>query len=130
MEDIAQQIVNKWTKIIESYNVKIESTNLFRMNKYYKGYPDIEYCYKVNFNFEDGLRGYTIEKRTWIELEKNFVDMFGGAFSINMNNTDEIKFHNDKVEYMTYQGHRLIIQFYPAGFISELREDKLNKLFI
>ena len=67
MQDIAQQLVDKWTKIIESYNIKIESTNLFRMNKYYEGYPDIEYCYKVTFNFDGALKGYTINERTWIE---------------------------------------------------------------
>lgn len=42
--------------------------------------------------------------------------------------SEEIKFLNEKVEYMTNQGYRLIIQFYPAGFIGDLREDKLNKL--
>ena len=44
------------------------------------------------------------------------------------NFSEEIKFENEKVEYMTNQGSRLIIQFYPAGFIGDLREDKLNKL--
>lgn len=126
MQDIAQQLVYKWTKIIESYNIKIESTNLFRMNKYYKGYPEIEYCYKVTFNFDGALKGYTINERTWIELKNNFIDMFGDTKSND--NLPEIKFLNEKVEYMTNQGYRLIIQFYPAGFIGDLREDKLNKL--
>lgn len=129
MQDIAQQLVDKWTKIIESYNIKIESTNLFRMNKYYEGYPDIEYCYKVTFNFMDGLNGYTINERTWIELKNNFINMFGDTKPNEHSNfSEEIKFHNEKVEYMTNQGSRLIIQFYPAGFIGDLREDKLNKL--
>jgi len=126
MQDIAQQLVDKWTKIIESYNIKIESTNLFRMNKYYEGYPDIEYCYKVTFNFDGALKGYTINERTWIELKNNFIDMFGDTKPND--NLPEIKFLNEKVEYMTNQGYRLIIQFYPAGFIGDLREDKLNKL--
>lgn len=126
MQDIAQQLVDKWTKIIESYNIKIESTNLFRMNKYYEGYPDIEYCYKVNFNFDGALKGYTINERTWIELKNNFIEMFGDTKPND--NLSEIKFLNEKVEYMTNHGYRLIIQFYPAGFVVDLREDKLNKL--
>ncbi len=126
MQDIAQQLVDKWTKIIESYNIKIESTNLFRMNKYYEGYPDIEYCYKVTFNFDGALKGYTINERTWIELKNNFIEMFGDTKPND--NLSEIKFLNEKVEYMTNHGYRLIIQFYPAGFIGDLREDKLNKL--
>ena len=128
MQDIAQQLVDKWSKIIESYNIKIESTNLFRMDKYYEGYPDIEYCYKVNFNFDGALKGYTINERTWIELKNNFIEMFGDTKPND--NLSEIKFLNEKVEYMTNHGYRLIIQFYPAGFICDLREDKLNKLLI
>ena len=129
MQDIAQQLVDKWSKIIESYNIKIESTNLFRMDKYYEGYPDIEYCYKVNFNFDGALKGYTINERTWIELKNNFIEIFGDTKPNEHSNfSEEIKFHNEKVEYMTNQGYRLIIQFYPAGFIGDLREDKLNKL--
>ena len=31
---------------------------------------------------------------------------------------------------MTNQGYRFIIQFYPEGFISELRDDKLKELGI
>lgn len=77
----------------------------------------------------DGLNGYTINERTWIELKNNFINMFGDTKPNEHSNfSEEIKFHNEKVEYMTNQGSRLIIQFYPAGFIGDLREDKLNKL--
>jgi len=101
------------------------------MNKYYEGYPDIEYCYKVTFNFDGALKGYTINERTWIELKNNFIEMFGDTKpNVHYNFSEEIKFLNEKVEYMTNQGYRLIIQFYPAGFIGDLREDKLNKLLI
>jgi hypothetical protein len=31
---------------------------------------------------------------------------------------------------MTNQGYRFIIQFYPVGFLSEFREEKLNELGI
>ena len=32
-------------------------------------------------------------------------------------------FASDKVDYMTNQGYRFIIQFYPLGFLPELREE-------
>ena len=47
-----------------------------------------------------------------------------------MPDSDEIKFENSKVDYMTNQGYRFIIQFYPGGFISEFREEKLKELGI
>lgn len=137
MDDIAQRIVNKWKEIIESYSIPVESIDLFRMDKYYKGYPEIEYCYKVNFSFNDGLfesNVYKKDKRLLDELVKNFSDRFEPILvdkNIGMDyNYGETKFHNNKVDYMTNQGHRLIIQFYPQGFIDELREDKLNQLGI
>ena len=60
MEEIAKQLANKWKEIIESisvdgYSRKVESIDFIRMTKYYTGYPDIEWCYKVNFNFHDGI---------------------------------------------------------------------------
>ena len=60
MEEIVKQITDKWKTLIEStivdgYSRKVESINFFRMDKYYTGYPEIEFCYKVTFNFEDGI---------------------------------------------------------------------------
>jgi len=136
MDDIAQRIVNKWKEIIESYSIPVKSVHLFRMDKYYTGHPEIEYCYKVNFIFNDGLfesNVYKKDTRLLDELVKNFCDRFEPIL-VDTNETNynsgEIKFHNNKVDYMTNQGHRLIIQFYPQGFIDELREDKLNQLGI
>lgn len=140
MEDVAEKIVSKWKEIIESYSIKIESVNLFRMNQYYTGYPDIEFCYKVNFDFglnpSDGMTYWEKNKRDRLmkELELNFIDRFQPQLvdkTLGYDyNSGETKFHNDKVDYFTNQGHRIIIQFYPQVFISELREDKLNQLGI
>jgi hypothetical protein len=140
MEDVAEKIVSKWKEIIESYSIKIESVNLFRMNMHYTGYPDIEFCYKVNFDFglspDYGMTSWEKNKRDRLmkELELNFIDRFQPILVDTTIGTDynrgETKFHNDKVDYFTNQGHRIIIQFYPQGFISELREDKLNQLGI
>jgi hypothetical protein len=194
MEEIVKQITDKWKKVIESTNVngysrKVESIDCFRMNKHYTGYPEIEFCYKVTFNFEDGIslgfRSFhhsvnqiqniysnnlrhatdnaishtnpsvfsdvsvfnTVSKEKWNKrLEDRFTNMFydfpeispkSGTeewWKLNLNkprpgsNSGETKFENSKVDYMTNQGYRFIIQFYPQEFISELREDKLTEL--
>jgi hypothetical protein len=140
MEDVAKKIVSKWKEIIESYSIKVDEVSLFRMNKYFTGYPEIEHCYKVNFDFglspDNGINSWEKNKRDRLmkELEQNFIDRFQPQLVDTTRGTDynygETKFHNDKVDYFTNQGHRIIIQFYPQGFIDELREDKLNQLGI
>jgi hypothetical protein len=162
MEEIVKQITDKWKTLIEStvvdgYSRKVESVDFFRMNKYYTGYPEIEFCYKVNFNFEDGISDsiysnttnpyIDVTKEKWHKrLEDRFLNIFydfpeispkSGTeewWKLNLNkprpgyNSGETKFENSKVDYMTNQGYRFIIQFYPKGFISELREEKLTDL--
>lgn len=138
MDDVANKIVSKWREIIESYSIKIESVHCFRMHKYYAGYPQIEYCYKVNFDFglvdqNDNTRHHPKHQRLMKELEQNFIDRFQPVLVDTIGhdyNHGETKFRNDKVDYFTNQGHRIIIQFYPQGFIDELRNDKLNTLGI
>ena len=142
MDEFSKILTDKWKDIIESINVggesrKIESVNCFRMDKYYTGYPEIEWCYKVTFNFEDGIsNGQTHSNANRYEwhkkLEETFTKMFWDP-SIEvmpMPDSDEIKFENSKVDYMTNQGYRFIIQFYPGGFISEFRNEKLESLGI
>lgn len=142
MDKFSKILTDKWKDIIESISVdgesrKIESVNCFRMDKWYAGYPEIEWCYKVTFNFEDGIsNGQTHSNANRYEwhkkLEETFTKMFWDP-SIEvmpMPDSDEIKFENSKVDYMTNQGYRFIIQFYPGGFISEFREEKLKELGI
>ena len=45
-----------------------------------------------------------------------------------MPDSDEVKFENSKVDYMTNQGYRFIVQFYPVGFLSEFRQEKLESI--
>ena len=138
MDEFSKILTDKWKDIIESISVdgesrKIESVNCFRMN----GYPEIEFCYKVTFNFEDGIsNGQTHSNANRYEwhkkLEETFTKMFWDP-SIEvmpMPDSDEIKFENSKVDYMTNQGYRFIIQFYPQGFVSEFRNEKLKELGI
>jgi hypothetical protein len=148
MEEIVKQITDKWKEIIEStvvsgYSRKVESVNCFRMDKYYTGYPEIEFCYKVTFNFP--MFGYEDIDRTnkksksdsrvekWHKrIEDRFTNMFWDPSDEVMpskgSNSGETKFENSKVDYMTNQGYRFIIQFYPQGFVSEFREEKLKEL--
>lgn len=150
MEEIVKQITDKWKQMIEStivggYSRKVESVDFFRMNKYYTGYPEIEWCYKVTFNFEDGISDSIYSnvtnpyidatKEKWHKrIEDRFTNMFWNPSDEVMpragSNSGETKFENSKVDYMTNQGYRFIIQFYPKGFIPELREEKLNNLLV
>ena len=142
MDEFSKILTDKWKDIIESINVdgesrKVESVNYFRMDKYYTGYPEIEFCYKVTFNFEDGISNdqthSNVNRYEWHKkLEETFTKMFWNP-SIEvmpMSDSDEIKFENSKVDYMTNQGYRFIIQFYPQGFVSEFRNEKLELLGI
>ena len=149
MDGFSKILTDKWKEIIESINVggysrKVQSVDLFKMSKYYTGYPEIEFCYKVSFNFQDGISNVTIYSNTtnpyidvtkekWHkELENKFTNMFWNPTDEVMprpgSNSGETKFENSRVDYMTNQGYRFIIQFYPQGFVSELRNQKLETL--
>ena len=150
MDKFAEQISEKWKTIIEStvvngYSRKVESVNCFRMDKYYTGYPQIEFCYKVTFNFEDGISSsiYSNTTNPYIDdvkekwhkrLEDRFTNMFWNPSDEVMpragSNSGETKFENSKVDYMTNQGYRFIVQFYPVEFLSEFRQEKLESLGI
>lgn len=165
MDGFAKILTDKWKEVIESINVdgycrKVESVDLFRMNKYYTGHPKIEWCYKATFNFpmnEIQVEEYEDPKRTksdiridnWHkELELKFTNIFYDEPKVELksgteewwratlykprpgSNSGETKFENDRVDYMTNQGYRFIVQFYPQGFISELRNEKLEILGI
>jgi hypothetical protein len=139
MEDVAKILVNKWKTIIESicigyFSKKVESIDLFRMDNYYAGYPEIEYCYKVTFNFKlihvfDEEPNYNMRYYLNIKLEDKFKSIFDDNDCL-IDEHQSYVFASDKVDYMTNQGYRFIIQFYPEGFISELRDDKLKELGI
>jgi hypothetical protein len=51
------------------------------------------------------------------------------CYKVNFN-FGETKFNNKKVDYMTDQHYRFIVQFYPLGFLPELRNKKLEKIGI
>jgi len=136
-----EEIILIWKSEIESLNVngfsrKVSSTDLFPMQSKY--YPHSE-AWKVNFNFEDGISSQEnydtsefdqISRELWRdELNRLFISKFGGKYKEGPN-SGELQFHNSLCDYMTYQGYRFIIQFYPDQFISILRNRKLNELGI
>lgn len=129
------EIVNIWKLEIESINIDgftrvIESINFFPMQSRY--YPH-SLSWKVNFNFKDVISdgvNTTVVPAMWeIELNKLFISKFGDKYTDGPN-SGEIQFHNSLCDYMTYQGYRFIIQFYPDQFISVIREKKLNQIGI
>ena len=147
---IAEQVTQEWKEIIESINIdgysrEVTSIDLFQMGKYYTGYPKIKQCYKVCFNFDNMCQpGADIkvitngkdlpsfkpsDREQWgYKLENIFTDMFKSGNEIEKGKGGEIKFHNYKVDYMTNQGYRFVIQFYPLGILSDIRDNKLNTI--
>lgn len=140
MREQAEQLALKWMKEIESIGPierKVESVNLFDI----KGERPGQACFKVNFNFglSSGSTPQYNGDSIWsgqllsIFFGKFYQDGYNKpdkTFLDNGSNGGETVFNNDKADYMTYQGHRFIIQFYPLGFISEMREEKLKELGI
>ena len=129
------EIVNTWKKEIESisidgYSRHIDSVDFFSIQSRY--FPH-SLAWKVNFNFKDGISDGNITTNIptmWeIELNKLFISKFGDKYTDGPN-SGEIQFHNSLCDYMTYQGYRFIIQFYPDQFISVIREKKLNEIGI
>jgi hypothetical protein len=129
------KIINIWRDEIENINVnginrKVSSIDFFPMKSKY--YPHSE-AWKVNFNFKDGISSGNESIKNYgmweIELNKHFILKFGDKYKEGPN-SGELQFNNSLCEYMTYQGYRFIIQFYPDQFISILRDRKLNELGI
>jgi hypothetical protein len=129
------EIVNIWKNEIENINVngitrKVSSIDFFPMKSKY--YPHSE-AWKVNFNFQDGISSGNETLKNYgmweIELNTHFILKFGDKYKEGPN-SGELQFNNSLCEYMTYQGYRFIIQFYPDQFISILRDRKLNELGI
>ena len=145
MEKLCKILIDKWKDIIESINIngytrKVQYIDFFRMERYYYRYPNIEYCYKVNFWFSEALSNMPELKypdlssrhEIWEEkLKEVFINLFDEyLYSEDGENFGETVFENSKIDYMTYQGHRFIIQFYPQGFISDQRNEKIDNLLL
>lgn len=134
---VTDDLIREWKSIIESlevdgYHRVVESTDLFLMS------TEPRSCYKVNFNFPLQSEEYFREDdrfRLWNwELTKIFTQVCKDGTSFNNgsikpgSSTSEFTFRNSKVDYFQNQGYRFIIQFYPEGFLPEIREKKLNQI--
>lgn len=132
-QDQFDKIVNLWKKEIESINIDgfsrtVESVDFFPMQSKY--YPH-SLAWKANFNFKDGISdgvNTIVVPSMWeIELNKLFISKFGDKWKEGPN-YGEFQFHNNLCDYMTYQKHRFIIQFYPDQFLSLLRNESIEKI--
>ena len=134
-------IVDTWKEEIESINIDgysrvITSVDFFPMQSRY--YPH-SLAYKLNFNFRDGIgssefrsnnKSSDLLRNDWdSELRKLFISKFGDKWKEGPNSGD-LQFHNNLCDYMTYQGYRFIIQFYPDQFLPIIRDKKLNEIGI
>ncbi len=132
---VTDDLIKEWKSIIESLEVDgyrrvVESTDFFLMS------TEPRLCYKVNFNFPLQAPEYFNEdleiyrKWNW-ELDKIFTDICKERKSDQVykgSASESINFKNSKVDYFQNQGYRFIIQFYPEGFLPEIREKKLNQI--
>ena len=94
------EIINIWKNEIENINVngisrKVSSVDFFPMQSRY--YPH-SLAWKVNFNFEDGIRdinsGPIKNHEIWeVELNKHFILKFGGKCKEGPN-SGELQFNN------------------------------------
>jgi hypothetical protein len=133
---VVSKLVSDWKEIIESidtsgYTRQVESVDIIKM-------PGDRFCYKVNYNFglssgnED--ESFVQSRMIWstkleeefsriFEAEKTDYGLYRGFDSVGV-------IRDDKIDYFHNQGHRIIIQFYPLGFLSQIRSEKLEELGI
>lgn len=133
------ELSNLWKSEIESiiingYFRKIERVDYFKMNQN-------DDCYKITFNFDEGfseaeqvvlssnVSNYKINKENWrIKLITKFAD----KLEINNESIQNILYFSNDIfntnEYIEYQGHRFIIQFYLSELNSKIREQRINNI--
>lgn len=138
VEEVVEKLVRQWEKEINDFEAcrlsrEVDNVNYFRMNgkrPELDNGPDAKvranYCYKVNFTFDDD-----VNDRTWNDrIEDFFIDKFKTDKNPRKDEWGSLIFKNHKVDYYTNQTSRIIIQFYPLGFLQEIRAEKLEKIGI
>lgn len=139
IDNIRYELVNRFRSIVDEtfhngFTIVISDINCFRMEKYYYGYPDKKWCYKMNINFEfcktnsSEFPGTRSQSRDICmnRIYDKFIDLFGKDYYVE--NGDQYTYNNELLEYITFQYSRIIIQFYPDGWIGKLRDEKLTNL--
>lgn len=145
-------LLNEWLNIIDKIK-QVDDYKVIEMN---------DDTIKVNFNFRNGLfikeeyknterkiQDYLVnnsmfhkdfDTRSYLpmrvnEIEKIFIEIFGGIKYIDKYNTIYFNRANlsypslpTEEEYIVYQGSRFIIQFKPDRFKQYLREKRLKEL--
>jgi hypothetical protein len=143
MRAIVDFLVKDWKEKIESINVSgysrtVASINVFPMSvinsKEIDSYGEV---WKVNFNFSDAI-GSTddvedmptslLRARYKDKIIKEFSKRLKiGTFSVNTYGSI-IPDTNEYINYIEYQGSRLIIEFHPKSFLKEIRKSKIDNI--
>lgn len=144
MRAVVDYLVNKWKDKIESievggYNRTVNNINVFPMGYNSKEVDTYGEVWKVNFNFFDAFSGEEVDDiptsllraRYNDKIIKEFIDLFkiNDASKPARGTRGEILPDNKEyVNYIDYQGYRLIIEFHPQSFLSEYRNSQIDRL--
>lgn len=147
MRAVVDYLVNKWKDKIESievggYNRTVNNINVFPMGYNSKEVDTYGEVWKVNFNFFDAFSGEEVDDiptsllraRYNDKIIKEFIDLFKINSTISSGQkgltiSGEISPENKEyVNYIDYQGYRLIIEFHPLSFLPEYRNSQIDRL--
>ena len=153
MRVVVDYLVNKWKDKIESievggYHRTVQNIDVFPMSRYSSTEVDTYgEVWKVNFNFSNALSsGEEVEDiptsllraRYNDKIIKLFIDLFKinsiisseqhKGFSVQGLSGEILPDNKEYVNYIDYQGHRLIIEFHPQSFLSEYRNSQIDRL--
>jgi hypothetical protein len=143
MRAIVDSLVKDWKEKIESINISgysrtVASINVFPMSainsKEIDSYGEV---WKVNFNFSDAIVSTDdvedmptslLRARYKDKIIKEFSNRLKiGTFSVNTYGSI-IPDTNEYINYIEYQGSRLIIEFHPKSFLKEIRQSKIDSI--
>jgi hypothetical protein len=133
MRAIVDFLVKDWKEKIESINVSGYSRTVASINVF----PMSVKVWKVNFNFSDAIVSTDdvediptslLRARYKDKIIKEFSNRLKiGTFSVNTYGTI-IPDTNEYINYIEYQGSRLIIEFRPKSFLKEIRQSKIDSI--
>jgi hypothetical protein len=124
------KIVQDWKEEIESINIdgfskKISSIYTIKLRRNIFADND----FKITFNFEQIHKfdpSNSIKLNYWSDALRNSFQKFGKETKSNFNDDLFVIYFGDNSVF--YQGYRFIIQFNISDFISNKRQETLDKL--
>ena len=135
LELFANKLVESWKSIIETINVdgyyrKVSSFFLYETHRYQSNRT-----FKVIYFYEESKSDNFLNLDIWNSvLEKKLIEIFCDCKTKIGPKVGYLKgellFENCKVEFIQNNKYKLVIQFYPAGFIDEKRSTIIKDLGI